>query len=101
MKRQDVRRTGTIVLAAAIFLGLGWYHQIRKIPWVGQLLFFAAVSVALFVLWLEQKRDPGRYGNFPKNHEMGAILGEAWRRRRRGAANPPRVRSEDATPITP
>jgi hypothetical protein len=101
VKRQDVTNAVTIVLAGAIFLGLGWYYQMRTSPWVVQLLFFAALSVVLFLLWLEQKRDPGRYANYPKSPEMGAILGQAWGRRRRGAANPHRVSSEDATPITP
>jgi len=101
MKRQDVTNAVAIVLTGAICLGLAWYYQIRKDSWIGQLLFFAAVSVVLFLLWLELKRDPGRYANYPKSLEMGAILGQAWGRRRRGAANPHGVSSEDATPIMP
>lgn len=43
MKRKDVTNALGLALGAAIFLGLGWYRELRQFPLIGQLLFVAAV----------------------------------------------------------
>ena len=99
MRRSDIEKAVGIVLGTVLVTGLFLFQTRRMSP--GHRLMAAVVCLALVLLVLREQKHPGRYASLPKGMDMPSIFGQAWGRRRRGASNPRRINSEDASPIVP
>jgi hypothetical protein len=100
MKRQDVQKIAAIVFGVAV-LTCWVLYETRRFGWTTRLIVVGITWVIVLLLLWQEKRNPGRYANFPMGHDAALIFGQAWGRRRRGASRPRLVSGEDATPIVP